>query len=306
MMRYASIPLIATSLLVCSIAGCRRRGVFGLLAGCAIGLMCGASYLAMAIWRVSQGQAPLGPRFPSRFSYSDVLSQLIMAIGGYISNREDSVALNLLGFCLAASIFGPVLWFARRSLTGYQLIPIVVWVGLYLCFLVMSVATTWIDPLGYRFLAPIHTSALALVLLAVRGAIGERLWIAVPASAYLVGFVASTATWAHGQSWFSYADEVARLNQSAAQLEAHIPQGANIVSDDPSVVAWVTSRDEIRGFPDAGPAPTGPYWARGDRFESAQTGDYMIIVDGGEQSATKPRGVLVFRGDGYTIYRVVQ
>lgn len=299
LLRFAALPMIALAGVVVVVVGARsaRRG--GAAAGVLIAAFCTLGFVAVALWNISQGSPPTGPRQPSQFDVIQVALYAFHTVGAFLLNTGGGAWLILPGVLACAAVAAFVVRRPRFIAVDDAVVPVVAWVAVYFAFIIVSSLTTWIDVIGFRLLLPGQSAALVVLGAALHRARTPVTFAVV----YAAAVATSTVVQEPWSSNLDYSRDVVRWEQEAAAIDDAVPAGATIVSDDPHGLAWVTGRDEIRGFPDAGPRPPAPYFTHGNRLADTRPGDYIVILDGGDAPPDLPAADRVASGRGYVVYR---
>lgn len=284
LLRYSSVALILCVGLVL-VAGGAGRGTSSRIRAVLATLACAASVLAVAGANLVRGWGALGPRLESRFEPVEVIQQLASAASLHLSfGLSRSSLVGLVVLVAAGALL--VAW-SRAGGTALLRHPAAVvgtWTIVYLGFLVLSAVRTNIDPLGFRLLAPV---APAVVIVLVR-AVGDlfrprarRVAVASAAAYCAVGATFSLLWSFPDVPWVGHALRTEQpLPALAATLDRVAPTGTPVVSDAPWLVVLATGRDEVVGFPDAGPWPDDrPFWVYRTTLDHAAPGDVAVVFD---------------------------
>lgn len=307
-LRFAALSLLPAVGLTLLIA-LRPMRWRGLLYATGVTAACSAGLLFSAARNLLVGAEPMGERLPSGFTVADVAQQIPTAASQYVLNT-GTVESSPLGALVVAGLLGLVVVWLRRlgpaELRRHPVMPLLVLSAAYLSFLVASEMLTYIDGLDFRLLAPAQTSVAVVMVTAGRSVIGRGLarWLAITGVVALLAFmVAASSAWSvsarqDGFGQQRLAMRYVGLREAVAQT---IPPGAVIVADFPSILVLITGRDEVVGFPDAGPHPprTGylPYAVR----QAVRPGDYVVVM--ADHDEVPPSWNRLYRRDRSAVYR---
>jgi hypothetical protein len=307
--RYAGVVLIGFAGLAVLVALFPRMRWRALLP--AAYAVAGSSVaLGLVAWsNLASGQPAMGSRGSAASTPLETVQQLLAIPAAFAINAPNvtwqfGTVVLLAGAPVAA-------WAVRsvgiRVLIEHRAALLLAWVALYVGFLAFSEATTYIDTLDYRLLAPVQVAGAVLV-----GMVSERAVRRLSRGAVVIGagtVLGLTAVMLCG--WIvanrsdipSFASYQASLADVPALIDETVPPGAPIASNLPQRLGAITDRDLIVGFPDAGPRPAdAPAYMPVFKRSAVRSGDFVVWFHG--RGEPDPTWSLVERAPDVSVYRV--
>lgn len=309
--RYASMTMLAASVVVIVVASwsdglgatVRRTSLF-----LAVSLVLPALIVARNLTE--------GPAFGQRPSSRETIDGIVRGL--VVSSR--GVGALAVGALVLLYVLHRYQVQHGVAATGAPLLPLVVWTGTYVAYIVVTELKTGIDPINNRLLSPIFASTVVLLAACADQLLDldwarHRRWVTITVAAVLVvGVVASFAQTArHARTRGDDGLGFAARDQAHSRLSAAVralPGSAAVYSNSPGALYFADVRQPI--FPSPWSPPDGaddPAAGAALRRAVERSGGalYLALWTGTPDAPPPPAGLRVERvtstPDG-ALYRV--
>jgi hypothetical protein len=258
--RYIGLVLIPTGALSILLIE-RRRGLRSLIRAAITAAASSIGLVAIVIRNLSLDAGPFGYRRPSGLSVLTVGRETLTALGSYLVPIPDSTIQMAVGVVILL-LFGFGAWRTvreRRLGLGILLIYVIFyWISLW-----YSEFNAYIDPIGFRFLAPVMVPFLVVVVFSVK-----CLWLEIRSQVdrrFSKQQVAST------ERWLQVACVGLTTAVIAIAIVVEFPKFRESATDGLGYTAssfeHTALANDIRGLPSTGyiaaSDPYGVYWLTG-------------------------------------------